>query len=99
MPVQRLSGQHDYAQLRLVFCKIGKLFTNFKILQVCKNLPVEENIVPLNGKIKWSKMRDTGTIWRTAVIEGETVVVFLTGDWRVMSIRKEYSTFWRGMQI
>ena len=83
MPVQRLSGQHDYAQLRLVFCKIGKLFTNFKILQVCKNLPVEENIVPLNGKIKWSKMRNTGTIWRSVVIEGEAVML---PDWSGLSL-------------
>ena len=62
---------------------MGKLFTNFKILQVCKNLPVEENIVPLNGKIKWSKMRNTGTIWRTAVIEGEAVML---PDWSGLSL-------------
>ena len=45
------------------------------------------------GIVKRSGIRNSGTIWRTAVIEGETVVVFLPGDWRVMSIRKEYSTF------
>ena len=80
-----------------LFClEVDRNFTNSSFAGLY-NLLVKGRMSS-RGMVKRSGIRNSGTIWRTAVIEGETVVVFLTGDWRVMSIRKEYRTFRRGMQ-